>query len=119
MYPLKGEVGGIKSPFPKEFHSLGVREFVCKAGAPRPRREKRWRSESHHGPRKETQRASVDLEPLENIWGVEEANHGNPRQKKAGEKKAYFRNADWIFPHTKNLKSKYIDLHRHAIYTAF
>lgn len=78
MYPLEGKVGGIQSPFSVELHGLGVRKFICKARASWPRCKKRRRLKSHNRPREEAQGASVHLEPLENIWGVEEPYHGDP-----------------------------------------
>ena len=78
MNPLKGEVGGVESPLSIKLHCLCVREFICKARAPRPRREKRLRLESHHWSGEEAQGTSVHLEPLENVGGVEEPYHGHP-----------------------------------------
>lgn len=78
MYPLKGEVGRIESPFSIKLHCLGVRKFICEAGASWTRCEKRGGLKSHHGPGEEAQGASVHLEPLEDIWGVEEPHHGDP-----------------------------------------
>lgn len=78
MYPLKGQIGGIESPFSIKLHCLGVRKFICKARASRPRGKKRRWLESHHGPREEAQCARVHLEPLQNICGVEEPHHSNP-----------------------------------------
>lgn len=78
MYPLEGEVGGIQSPLSIELHRLGVREFICKARAPWPRRKERRWLESNDWPGKEAQGASVHLEALENIRRVEEPYHGHP-----------------------------------------
>lgn len=83
MYPLKGEVGGIESPLSIKLHCLGVRQFICKARAPWSRCKKRRRLKSHHRAGEETQGASVHLEPLENIWGVEEPYHGDPVKQRS------------------------------------
>lgn len=77
MNPLKGEVGGIQSPLAVELYRLGVRKFVGKGGAPRPRGEKGRGLKGHHGPREEAQGASVHLEALQNIRRVEEPDHGD------------------------------------------
>lgn len=78
VYPLEGEVGGIQGPLAIELHGLRVRQFIRKAGAPRPRRQEGGALEGHHGPGEEAQGARVHLEPLENVRGVEEAHHGHP-----------------------------------------
>lgn len=78
VYPLKRDVGRIESPLSIVLHSLGVRKFFCKERAARPRCQKRSGLKSHHRPGEEAQCAGVHLEPLENIWGVEEPYHGDP-----------------------------------------
>lgn len=80
MYPLKCKIGGVQSPFSVELHSLCVGKFICKARSSWTRCQKRRWLKSHHWSREKAQGASVHLETLKNIGGVEEPHHGHPTQ---------------------------------------